>query len=608
MIIEDQNIPKMNVNRASWSTRLLENITGLFRSSSEGHSTEYAYLQLGDPEHFSDFPTEEERLKLRRVADAIPWSAYLVAFVELAERFSYYGTTVVFTNFIQQPLPPHSRTGAGYADGQSGALGLGQRASTAIGTFNSFWVYIIPLLGAYIADTRWGRFKTICISVGIALIGHVILVGSALPGPIEHQKLSLSIFLTAVVIMGIGTGGFKANISPLVAEQYRRTKLSVTTLQTGERVIIDPALTTARIYMYFYLFINTGALVGQIGMTYSEKYVGFWLAYSLPTLVFLLCPYILYLGRNRYIKTPPSESVLLTVFRMVKFQMNGRWSMNPFIIYERMQSPGFWTQARPSHVPPHNRPLWMTYSDGWVDEVRRGFKACEVFLWYPIYYLSLNQLNNNLTSQAATMRTDGVPNDVLSNLDPLTLVIFIPIFDFCLYPSLGYAGFRFTPLKRITAGFIMASIAMAWTASVQHSIYQRNPCGLYVATCEDADGRAVTSDLSVWLQAPSYILIGLSEILASITGLEYAYTKAPKNMRSLVMAVFLFMSAVASAIGEAFVSLSADPLLVWNYGVMSVLAAIAGTAFWFHFSHLDMQEDDLNNLSDESLLDIVLQE
>lgn len=69
-------------------------------------------------------------------------------------------------------------------------------------------------------------------------------------------------------------------------------------------------------------------------------------------------------------------------------------------------------------------------------------------------------------------------------------------------------------------------------------------------------------------------------------------------MKSLVMAVFLFMSAVSSAIGEAFVTLSVDPLLVWNYGVMGVLAAIAGIFFWVHVHKLDAQEDELNNLAD----------
>ena len=42
-----------------------------------------------------DFPTEEEIATLHRISDKIPWKAYTVAFVELCERFSYYGTTVV---------------------------------------------------------------------------------------------------------------------------------------------------------------------------------------------------------------------------------------------------------------------------------------------------------------------------------------------------------------------------------------------------------------------------------------------------------------------------------------------------------------------------------
>lgn len=99
-----------------------------------------------------------------------------------------------------------------------------------------------------------------------------------------------------------------------------------------------------------------------------------------------------------------------------------------------------------------------------------------------------------------------------------------------------------------------------------------------------------------------YILIAISEILASITGLEYAFTKAPKNMRSLVMSVFLFMSALSSALGEAFVSLSADPLLVWNYGVMAVLAGVSGAVFWWSVRELDAREDELNDLAEGHLL------
>jgi dipeptide/tripeptide permease len=108
--------------------------------------------------------------------------------------------------------------------------------------------YVIPLFGAYVADTYWGRFKTIGVSVFIALIGHIILIISGVPGVIEH-KGAIGVFVVAILVTGLGTGGFKSNISPLVAEQYKRTKQFVITTDQGERVIVDPTLTTSRIYM-----------------------------------------------------------------------------------------------------------------------------------------------------------------------------------------------------------------------------------------------------------------------------------------------------------------------------------------------------------------------
>ena len=68
----------------------------------------------------------------------------------------------------------------------------------------SLRVYVIPLFGAYIADTQWGRYKTVCVSVAITLIGHVLLVISAIPGVIEHAKGALACFILAIVIKGLG--------------------------------------------------------------------------------------------------------------------------------------------------------------------------------------------------------------------------------------------------------------------------------------------------------------------------------------------------------------------------------------------------------------------
>lgn len=537
-----------------------------------------------------DEVTEEELHTLRRVSGKIPWPAFTVAFVELCERFSYYGTTVVFVNFIQQPLPEGSATGAGF-EGQSGALGMGQRASTGLVTFNQFWAYVMPLLGAYVADAHLGRYKTIHIAIVCAIIGHVVLTASAAPSVIKHNSAALAAFTIGLIILGLGTGGFKSNIAPLLAEQQTETKKRIKVLPSGERVIVDPMVTTSRIFLYFYMCINIGSLVGQIGMVYCEKYVGFWLAYMLPTVLFLFAPLVLMLCRKHYVLTPPTGSVFAKFWQLWGYASKGHWHLNPIATYKSMSAPGFWERAKPSNIPAAERPAWMTFDDAWVDEVRRGLKACAVFLYLPLYWLAYGQMTGNLTSQAAVMQLNGVPNDIIQNLNPISIIIFIPFMDFVVYPALRKAHINFTPIKRIFFGFILASLAMVASCIIQVYIYRLSECGTHASGkgCEPAP-------INVWVQTVPYVLIGFSEIMASITSLEYAFTKAPYNMRSFVMAINLLMNAFSSAIAQGLVALSADPLLVWNYGVVAVLAGVGGIAFWFNFRALDKEEDKLNML------------
>lgn len=101
-----------------------------------------------DDLYHDDEPTEEEMNTLRRVSGKIPWAAFTIAFCELCERFSYYGSAVLYTNFVQWPLPEGSETGHDPSpNGQPGALNRGLQASVAIGLFNQFFAYLMPLVG-----------------------------------------------------------------------------------------------------------------------------------------------------------------------------------------------------------------------------------------------------------------------------------------------------------------------------------------------------------------------------------------------------------------------------------------------------------------------------
>jgi len=384
-----------------------------------------------------------------------------------------------------RPAPGHPNGDYAFDPARShgGALGLGTSKKSAIVQFFQFWCYCTPIIGAWIADTYWGRYKTIMWAIALAMAGHIFLILSSVPSITSSSPESsgLGLFLTALVVMGAGTGGFKPNISPLIADQIKGSKMAVRVLPSGERVIVDPTLTIARLYMYFYLMINIGALMGQLGMSYAEKYVGFWLSFTLPTIMFGLCPAVLVACRNRYRRTPATGSVLGKSLRLWFYAQKGRWSINPMATYRNINDGTFWDAVKPSNIAPENRPRWMTFDDAWVDEVRRGFKACNVFCWFPLYWLTYNQISNQLTTQAGTMNTHQLPADVLGNINSFAIIILIPVFDLGLYPLLRRFGINFSPLKKILFGFITGVLAMLWAGVVQWYIYKLSPCGYHVS-------------------------------------------------------------------------------------------------------------------------------
>ena len=180
-----------------------------------------------------DEPTEDEKASLTHVAESLPLSAWLVAVVEFCERFTFYGISGLFQNYIQRPH-----------DGSlgRGALGMGQRAATGLNTFFQFWAYVTPILGAIIADQYLGRYNTILIFCFVYMAGLLILFATSLPMPLDNGS-GIGGFITAIIIIGLGTGGIKSNVAPLIADQYTRKKMAIHTNDKGHRVILDPALT-----------------------------------------------------------------------------------------------------------------------------------------------------------------------------------------------------------------------------------------------------------------------------------------------------------------------------------------------------------------------------
>lgn len=119
------------------------------KSLQQEEAGHHDFGSTSDEDSWPDKPTEEELHTLRRVSGKIKWNIYTIAFVELCERFSYYGSAVLYTNFVNHPLPEGSTTGATGAASQGvpGALGMGPKAAQGLSLFNQFFAYLMPLLG-----------------------------------------------------------------------------------------------------------------------------------------------------------------------------------------------------------------------------------------------------------------------------------------------------------------------------------------------------------------------------------------------------------------------------------------------------------------------------
>ena len=139
---------------------------------------------------------------------------------------------------------------------------------------------------------------------------------------------------------------------------------------------------------------------------------------------------------------------------------------------------------------------------------------------------------------------------------------------------------------------------MLYAALIQHKIYTSPPCfASPLCPASLINGVASGNDIHILLQTPAYMLIGLSEIFASVTGLEYAYTKAPRSMKSFVQAIYLLTNAFGAAIGEALTPLAYDPAMLWVFVGLGVASFVAGWVFWGLFRHLNETEEEMNALA-----------
>jgi peptide/histidine transporter 3/4 len=432
--------------------------------------------------------------------------------------------------------------------------------------------YLTPLLGAWVADSYLGRYKTILIFSVVYFVGMLMLAASAwvpglTPQPDTYANaLQNAALYTSLYIVALGTGGIKPNVSAFGADQFdefdhrdRKEKKSF--------------------FNWFYFSINVGSLLAVTGIVWVQENVSWAIGFAIPAFAMAIAVLIFVAGSSRYKHVKPSESPFSRVFKVAAAALkenrrNRNRGYSALGANEEESVEEHLTQDE-SGV---SRQVHRTASLPWLDsatqargvggvkkftvnqveEVKLVFRMLPIFFATIMYWTIYMQMGSFFVVQGSKMdRKINLPFEMgvfyipaasLAVINTVAIVVLIPIYDRILVPLLKKAGRPMTMLRRIGWGLGICVLAMFMSATVEARRLKLFKEGKLIGD----EGEGIV-DMSVWYQIPQYLLIGASEIFTSIGQMEFFYDQAPDVMRSCSMALQLLSVCVGSYLSGALV-------------------------------------------------------
>ncbi len=202
--------------------------------------------------------------------DRLPPQTKFIVGNEACERLSYYGVLAILTGYAT----------ALFGGGEQGGI----EAKKLVHDWKSV-TYLLPLLGAWIADRYWGRYKTILWISMAYCVGHAVMSGT------EGTRWGL---LAGLGLLAIGSGGIKPCVSAFVGDQFG----------PGQEAQM------AKVYGLFYWCINFGSFFAFSCIPYiREKTGSYSVAFLIPGIFMLNATILFFMGRKQYVIKPPSSSL-----------------------------------------------------------------------------------------------------------------------------------------------------------------------------------------------------------------------------------------------------------------------------------------------------------
>ncbi|NPC71125.1 MFS transporter [Corallococcus sp. AB004] len=346
-------------------------------------------------------------------------------------------------------------------------------------------VYFFPLLGGYLADRFFGKFHTIFVLSLVYCAGHACLA------LFEDNATG---FYTGLTLIAIGSGGIKPCVSAMVGDQFTETNKHL----------------VKKVFAIFYWTINFGSFFASLFVPVLMKNYGPAVAFGVPGILMFLATIIFWAGRKHYVLVPPTGPNPHSFFKVLGSAFRGKDVAG-----------GTWLDKAKAEHPAES-----------VEGVKAVFRVSALMLpFVPFFWMLFDQKASTWVVQARSMdpNVGGIvfqPSQ-MQFINPMLVMLLIPFLTAVVYPAFQRMGWELTPLRRMPLGLVIGAASFVIA-------------GFFQVAMEGG------TTLNIAWQLLPYIVLTVAEILVSTTGLEFAYTQAPRQMKGTIQSVWLVTNTLAN--------------------------------------------------------------
>lgn len=481
------------------------------------------------------------------------WKASLfVIAIEFSERLTYFGLATNLVIYLTKIIHQDLNTAAKNVNYWSGVT------------------TVMPLIGAFLADSYTGRFTMVLFSSLFYLMGLCLLTMSQFIPSLKPcsagttsgmcngpRKIHEVVFFLALYMISVGTGGHKPCLESFGADQFdddhpaeRRKKMSF--------------------FNWWNFALCCGLFLGVTVIVYVQDYVSWGLSYLILAITMAISMATFWLGRDWFRYRVPQGSPLtpmLQVFVAAIRKRNLTCPSDPTLLYEVPKSQKiqgrllchtnrlrFLDKAAVVEEKEKNTTINEQKHDPWrlatvtkVEEVKLIVNTIPIWLTSLAFGLCLAQPSTFFVKQAATMNLNitnhfKIPPASVYAVGAIGMIVTVTVYDRILVPFLRKSTGNergLNILHRIGFGMVFSVVAMAVAALVERKR-------------QAAAGRQ--DRMSVFWLAPQFVIFGVGDGFALVGLQEYFYEQVPDSMRSLGLALYLSVLGVGSFLSSLLIS------------------------------------------------------